>query len=256
MLGRPSPRLRRRAREAAVEARLPIEVSWLRLELRDALTEVTASRTRITTATTEASRRLQRDLHDGAQQQIVAVGMRLRSLQHRFAPPPALDRELDQAVDALAATVEELRRLAHGIRPSLLDDGLPAALYALAEDSPVPVSLDIAGLADAPGAARPAPADLPDLAATTAYFVVSEALANAFKHADAASVTVRVELAGPTAGPAGPPTPTPGAVGTVVGVATPPPPRPRRARLSGRAGARKASYLANRSRGTQAGRYR
>ncbi|WP_344651611.1 sensor histidine kinase [Cryptosporangium japonicum] len=177
-LGTVSARRLRRAREAAVEARLPIEVARLQLQLRDALREVSASRLRLLEATAAERRKLERDLHDGAQQRIVAVGMRLRSLQRTVAP--AASRELDVAVESLEATIAELRRLAQGIRPSLLDDGLPVALRALVADSPIPVELAVA---DVPAS---------DAVATSVYYLVAEAFANALKHAGAGRVRIAV----------------------------------------------------------------
>ena len=163
-----------------MQAGLPIEVSRLRLELTAALDDVRASRARLLQATAEERRRLERDLHDGAQQQIVAVGMRLRSLQRRFDPGSTEHRELDIGVEALEATVVELRRLARGIRPSGLDDGLHAALNALVAGSPVPVALSVADVQTS------------DVVATTVYFVVAEAYANALKHAGADAVIIKV----------------------------------------------------------------
>jgi signal transduction histidine kinase len=182
VLGVTSARRLRRAREAALQARLPIEVSRLRLELRLALRDVEASRERLMRATADERRRLERDLHDGAQQQIVAVGMRLRSLQRGFAGQSREFAELDTAVESLEATIAELRRLAHGVRPSQLDDGLPAALKALVAHSPVPVDLAVEDVTATPA----------DLTATTLYFVVAEAYANALKHANAGHIAIAV----------------------------------------------------------------
>ena len=176
VLGNGSARRLRRAREVAVEARLPIEVSRLRLELRGALDDVRASRARLAEAGEEERRRLERDLHDGAQQQILAIGMQLRSVQRRLGTSDPVREELDHAVAALEATVGELRRLAHGVRPARLDNGLAPALRDLVRHSAVPVDLDVADV------------DVPDLAATTVYFVVAEALANVHKHGDARHV--------------------------------------------------------------------
>ncbi len=176
VLGAGSARRLRRARELAVEARLPIEVSRLRLELRGALDDVRASRARLAEAGEEERRRLERDLHDGAQQQILAIGMRLRSVQRRLDPSGDVHDELDGAVAALEATVVELRRLAHGVRPARLDNGLAPALRDLVRHSAVPVEVDVADV------------DVPDLAATTVYFVVAEALANIHKHGAARRV--------------------------------------------------------------------
>jgi signal transduction histidine kinase len=182
VLGRASARRRRQAREAAVEARLPIEVSRLRLELRRALDDARASRSRLVEAVADERRRLERDLHDGAQQRILAVGMRLRSVQRRHRGDPDTDRDLDAAVAALEATVAELRRLAHGVRPSRLDDGLDAAIRDLVHHSPVPVDL----------AVTTGGTELSEAVATTAYYVVAECLANALKHAGATRVSVSI----------------------------------------------------------------
>jgi signal transduction histidine kinase len=179
-LGQTSVRRVRRAREAAVEARLAIDVSRLRLELRQALDDARSSRLRLVEAAATERLRLERDLHDGAQQQIVAVGMRLRSMQRRHPVGDPTHDELDLAVNALESIVDELRRLAHGVRPGMLDDGLEVALRSLAANSPVPVQVDV----DQTNAS--------EAAVTTAYFVVAEALANALKHADASCVHVRV----------------------------------------------------------------
>ncbi len=179
-LGRTSVRRERRAREAAVEARLAIDVSRLRLELRHALDDARASRLRLAEAAADERLRLERDLHDGAQQQIVAVGMRLRSLQRRHPAGDPTHDELDLAVRMLESIVDELRRLAHGVRPGMLDDGLEIALRALVANSPVPVQVEVTE------------SDASEVAVTTAYFVVAEALANSLKHADASCVHVRI----------------------------------------------------------------
>jgi signal transduction histidine kinase len=180
VLGRTSRRGLRLARVLAVEARLPIEVSRLRLQLRTALADARASRARLVEAATEERRRLERDLHDGAQQRILAVGLRLRSAQGRLRSEDPTYQDLDAAVAALEATVAELRRLAHGIRPSGLDDGLEAAVRSLVAGSSVLVEVSVA---DVP---------LTDAVATTAYYVIAEGLANALKHAQAGAVRVTV----------------------------------------------------------------
>jgi signal transduction histidine kinase len=184
VLGTGSARRLRRARDAVVEARLPIEVSRLRLELRGALDDVRASRTRLAEADEEERRRLERDLHDGAQQQILAIGMQLRSAQRRLDPADTVHGELDVAVAALEATVGELRRLAHGVRPARLDNGLAPALRDLVRHSAVPVELDVADV------------EVPDLVATTVYFVVAEALANVHKHGAARRVHLSLGSSG------------------------------------------------------------
>lgn len=178
-LGWDSARARRRIADLAKAAWVPIEVSRLRLDLREAVTEAEAGRRRLVEASIVERRRLERDLHDGAQQRIVATGMRLRLLQERL--PEREAAELDAAVHELRGTVDELRRIANGIRPSRLDDGLEAALLALKESTPLPLELQVT--------------DLPDLSDTqtvTAYLVVSEAVANALKHARASRIAVTV----------------------------------------------------------------
>jgi signal transduction histidine kinase len=184
VLGTTSARRVRRAREAAVEARLPIEVSRLRLELRDALSEVRASRSRLMSEVTAERQRLERDLHDGAQQQLIALGMRLRSLQHQLGPGVPQYGEIDELVETLEQTVAELRRIAHGVRPSRLDDGLAVALRRLVRESSVPVDLVVPELEVGEGVA------------TAVYFTVGEAIANALKHAQATRISIEVGLTG------------------------------------------------------------
>ena len=181
LLGAASARRVRRAREVAVLARLPIEVSRLRLELRRALEDARSSRARLALSTAAERRRLARDLHDGAQQQIdrgrhaATVG----PASARPGPLPA-HADLEAAVATLSDTVAELRRLAHGVRPSRLDDGLATALKALVADSPIPVDITVDDI------------DTSEVIATTAYFVVAEALTNALKHARATAIQVSV----------------------------------------------------------------
>jgi signal transduction histidine kinase len=181
VLGHPSARRVRQARDLAVQVRLPIELSRLRLELRLALTDVRAAQSRLMIAGADERRRLERDLHDGAQQQILAVGMRLRSVQRQFPHDEPVHEEMDAAVQALESTVSELRRLAHGVRPSALEDGIRAALRSLALGSPIPVELALADV------------EVSEVVAATTYFVVAECLANAYKHAHASKVAVSVD---------------------------------------------------------------
>ena len=179
-------RAARRGRAAA--AALLVEVVRLRSELGAALREVESSRARLLQAGYAERRRLERDLHDGAQQRLVSLGMALR-LAQRHAGQVDVNEVFDQAVDELATAVAELRRIAHGLRPSSLDDGLGPALRRLATTVPLPVELDVC------------PEPLPDEIATTAYYVASEAVSNAVKHADADTIAVRVAARrGPVAG--------------------------------------------------------
>jgi signal transduction histidine kinase len=148
----------------------------------DAREQLAASRARIVEAADAARRRIERDLHDGAQQRLVSLALSLRRLESTFEPNSAATRELAVARAELDAALEELRELARGIHPSILTDrGLEAALRAVAARSTVPVELDV----DRCG-------KLPATVQTTAYFVVVEALTNAAKHAKPDRVEVRV----------------------------------------------------------------
>jgi signal transduction histidine kinase len=149
--------------------------------------ELTASRARIV-ATADATRhRIERDLHDGAQQQLITLAVQLRAAQQTV--PPGLERlraELDRVAAGLTGTLDELREYARGIHPAILAaGGLAPALKALARRSPLPVTLE-AHLAGR----------LPERVEVTAYYVVSEALANAAKHAGASAVHVDADAAG------------------------------------------------------------
>lgn len=178
-LGWDSARARRRMGDVAKAAWVPLEVTRLRLVLREALTETEASRHRLVEASAAERRKLERDLHDGAQQRIVATGMRLRLLQEQL--PANQAAEVDAAVAELQGTVDELRRIAQGVRPILLDDGLAAALSAVKASCPIPFDLTVG--------------DLPvvsDMRALTAYLVVTEAVANVLKHARASHVSVTI----------------------------------------------------------------
>jgi signal transduction histidine kinase len=150
-----------------------------------ARTDLAASRARIVAASDETRRRIERDLHDGAQQRLVSLGLGLRAAQKAVPPHnPGLKRELDDLADGIIEVLEELRELSSGIHPAILSpDGLGPALKGLARRSAVPVDLDI-----------PRQARLPEQVEVAAYFVVSEALANTAKHAHAARARVRVEL--------------------------------------------------------------
>ncbi|GAB3814550.1 hypothetical protein GCM10028820_10690 [Tessaracoccus terricola] len=146
-----------------------------------ALSEVEASRARLLRAGYEERRRLERDLHDGAQQRLVALGMRMRVLQRSVGADGSLDAALEAAVAEIATAVSELRSIAHGVRPSTLDDGLGAALADLQRLAPEVVELDV----DAP--------ELPDAITTTAYFVAGEALANALRHSGASRIRITAQ---------------------------------------------------------------
>ena len=150
--------------------------------MRLQLEEVESSRARIVQAGVEERRRLERDLHDGAQQRLVTLGIVLRRLQ-RSLPPEArtLVPALDAAVDEVVAAITDLRTIAAGLRPPRLDQGLRAALADLARGAGVPVALD--------AAAHRAP---PEVEAA-AYYVACEALTNAVKHSSATQVQLRTD---------------------------------------------------------------
>ncbi|WP_125777863.1 sensor histidine kinase [Antribacter gilvus] len=133
-------------------------------------------------------RRIERDLHDGAQQRLVALGVELGSARRRAtADPEAASAALEHAHREIKETLAELRDLVRGIHPAVLADrGLDAALSSLAARSPVPVRVDV-----------PDPASLTQAGPTAqaaAYFVVAEALTNVAKHADARTAGVRAEI--------------------------------------------------------------
>jgi signal transduction histidine kinase len=178
-------------RQSLEEARrLAAENVALRAELELQLEEVRASRARIVQAVYEARRRLERDLHDGAQQRLTMVEMTLRGATRQLgtSADPELSRTLGQAVEELSAGAEELRSLARGLHPALLTDhGLMPALRALASRSQVPVKLRHATI----GRLDPS-------LESAAYFVVSEALTNVMKHAHASRVDLTVERDGST----------------------------------------------------------
>jgi PAS domain S-box-containing protein len=144
--------------------------------------EIRASRARIVEAGDEARRRLERNLHDGAQQRLVALSLALRLAQSKLeTDPEAATTVLESAREELAAALDELRELARGIHPAVLTDrGLTAALEALASRSPIPVEID------APENELPRPVE------AAAYYVVAEALANVAKYAGASGATVRI----------------------------------------------------------------
>jgi signal transduction histidine kinase len=172
-------------REVAAAAALLVEVVRLRVQLSGALRDVASSRSRLLTVSYQERRRLERDLHDGAQQRLVALGMAIRLGQrHLDDGVTDVDGLLDRAVAELGTAVAELRQIAHGLRPSSLDDGLANALTMMIGRVPAPISLDLCP--------RLRSGALPDVVSTTAYYVASEAVVNAVKHARAASIRLRV----------------------------------------------------------------
>jgi signal transduction histidine kinase len=149
----------------------------------EAQAQLAASRARIVQATDEARRKLERNLHDGAQQRLVSLSLSLRLAQAKLeSDPKDADKILSAASNELAHALEELRELARGIHPAVLSDrGLGPALQTLAQRSTLPVEIDNAVEERLPGAVEAA-----------AYYVVSESLANVAKYAQASSVQVRI----------------------------------------------------------------
>jgi signal transduction histidine kinase len=171
---------------ATAAATVALENDRLQAEAQERLAELRASRERIVAAGDAERRRLERNLHDGAQQRLVAIALQLRILQHRVGDDPSAAELVSTATEELSRSLEELRELARGLHPAVLEHGLGAALQALATRSPVPttVSCDTGG-------ALPEPVEL------AAYFVASEALTNVAKYSQATHATVRVRRDGP-----------------------------------------------------------
>ena len=159
------------------------EVHRLNAELQARLEELAASRARIVTAGDVERRRLERNLHDGAQQRLVALALSLRlALSKLYSEPETAHTTLAEACEELALALEELRELARGLHPAVLADrGLRAAVDTLAHRAPVPVEI-----AAIPAERLPAPVE------AAAYFLIAEALTNVAKYAAASNVRVRV----------------------------------------------------------------
>jgi signal transduction histidine kinase len=164
-------------------AALTLENERLDAELRAHVDELRASRARIVTAGYAERRRLERDLHDGAQQRLMALGIDLRLARDRIEDDPGAATELlDASLEELSEATGELRELARGIHPAVLTDrGLGAALNGLAGRSPIPVDV-----VDTPDER------LPPSVESAVYFVVAEALTNVARYAEARAATVSV----------------------------------------------------------------
>ena len=143
--------------------------------------DLTASRVRIVAAADDARRRIERDLHDGAQQRLVSLGLELRTVE-AYVPPElqSLKKQISELVTSVVGVSKDLQELSRGIHPAILSKGgLGQALKTLARRSMVPVELDLA-----------VDRRLPESVEVAAYYVVAEALTNAAKHAQASVVTV------------------------------------------------------------------
>jgi len=166
-----------------VAARFALENARLQAELTAQLVDVRESRLRIVTAGDEERRRLERNIHDGAQQRLVSLALSLRLAERTIAGDldPAVAAVFADVVEGLQLAVSELRELASGLHPAILaEDGLAPALESLADRTPVPVKLDVAAV----GGRLPPEIEL------SAYFVASEAVANAVKHAAASWIGI------------------------------------------------------------------
>ena len=145
--------------------------------------ELMVSRARIVTAGDEARRRIERDLHDGAQQRLVTLRLRMRSLEESLPPESHLRNEIADLAEELAAAGEELRQLCRGIHPAARSSaGLGPALRVLCRRAALPVELRV-----------DVERRLPKSVEVAVYYVVAEALTNAAKHAHASTVTVAVD---------------------------------------------------------------
>jgi signal transduction histidine kinase len=167
---------------AGAAARLALENAQLQAETRAQLEQVKESRVRIVTAADEERRRIERDLHDGAQQRLAALALQLRTAQRRLdsrGADPAVDALLESAVAELQAANEELRELVRGVYPAILtEEGLAAAVESLALRNPFPIELEVLE------------GRFPSQVEATAYFVTCEGLANVAKHAQASKASV------------------------------------------------------------------
>jgi signal transduction histidine kinase len=170
--------------EAARSASLAMDNERLKAELRAELLETQASRARIAAAGDAELRRLERDLHDGAQQRLVGLSLMLRMAARHAVGDAAVSELLADSVRELEDALAELRDLTRGIQPAIVSDaGLNGALASLAERPGVPVDLDVT-----------LPERLPEAVEIGAFYLVSEALTNANKHAGATGVQVRATV--------------------------------------------------------------
>ncbi|HEX9380278.1 MAG TPA: sensor histidine kinase [Gaiellaceae bacterium] len=169
---------------AGAAARLALHNARLQADVRAQLDKVQESRRRIVTAGDEQRRKIERDLHDGAQQRLVALALELRMAQRQLGTGDAeLERVLADAVGELQVAVEELRELARGVHPAVLtEEGLAVALESLATRTPLPVEI-----------AATLEGRLPAEIEAAAYFVACEAIANAVKHSRATGIRVSAQ---------------------------------------------------------------
>jgi len=163
-----------------------IHNAQLEVELRARVDELRGSRMRILDAEQRERRRLERDLHDGAQQRLLALSLSLGEIESQVGDDDDLRARVDAARSEVAAGLQELRNLAHGIHPAaLIDHGLAVALESLATRAPIPVEVTTVPLQGISRAAE-----------LTAFYLVSEALANVAKHSQASTATIDVQIDG------------------------------------------------------------
>jgi len=169
-----------RVRAVTSVARMALENERLAAQVRAQLTEVRASRARIVEAADAERRRIERDLHDGAQQRLVALAMRLDQARGQVAGAGDL---IDATTEELIRAIGEVRDLARGLHPTILAErGLAAAIDSLAERAPIPVRAVVTELR------------MPQEVEVAAYFLVAEAVTNAVKHAGASEVRVEASI--------------------------------------------------------------
>ncbi len=170
----------------AAALRLSVDNDRLAAELSERLRDVEASRKRIVEAADAERRRIERNLHDGAQQQLLAAALALRMLEARHRDDPDLTAALRKATTTLTHALEDLRRLARGIHPAVLEEaGLAAALEGLSDSLAVPLDVH-----------NHLPEPPPEALATTLFYVAAEAVANVAKHARATRADIDLSLVG------------------------------------------------------------
>jgi signal transduction histidine kinase len=169
---------------ASAAVRLALENARLHAQTRAQLRQVRESRRRIASAADDERRRIERNLHDGAQNRLLALALELSAAQRRLGSgtDPEVERLLAASVEELQSTVEELRTLARGLHPTVLTEyGLAAALEALTHRMPLPVTVDVYE------------ERLSEQVEATAYFVAAEALSNVVKHAQAETASIAAQ---------------------------------------------------------------
>jgi signal transduction histidine kinase len=165
----------------AAAAAITLDDARLQAESQERLGELRASRERLVAASDAERRRLERNLHDGAQQRLVSAALQLRMIERRVQGEPELAEAIKATGDEISRSLEELRELARGIHPAVLNHGLKAALDSLASRASVPTAVSFQS-----------PDRLPEQVELAAYFVACEALANVAKYAQASAASVRV----------------------------------------------------------------